>query len=148
MLYDQGRGRMKRKTWIITGVAVLAFGGVLSLFEDEPDKATAADPKPSATASAMHTSKPSPKPSGIPSPDATQTEALIRALRAVDPGLVTKETRAVDRARNVCLDVQGGKDAATVQSNAKARFEGGTVPSLTDDQAAHIVTAVKSSFCS
>lgn len=47
----------------------------------------------------------------------------------------------------MCLDVKGGKEAATVQSNAKARFEGGTVPSLTDDQAADIVTAVKSSFC-
>lgn len=141
---------MKRKTWIITGVAVLAFGGVLSLFEDEPDKATAESPKPSATAAAKPADKPSPKPSkpaGIPSPDAAQTEALIRALRSVEPGLVAKEDRVVDRARNVCLDITGGKDAATVQSNTKTRYEGGTVPSLTDDQAADIVTAVKSSFC-
>ncbi|MER6527615.1 hypothetical protein [Streptomyces sp. NPDC001508] len=141
---------MKRKTWIITGAAVLAFGGVLSLFEDEPDKATAESPKPSATAAAKPADKASPepsKPSGIPSPDAAQTEALISALRAVDPGLVAKEDWAVDRARNVCLDIQGGKEAATVQSNAKSRYEGGTVPSLTDDQAAEIVTAVKSSFC-
>ncbi|MFB6955273.1 DUF732 domain-containing protein [Streptomyces niveus] len=140
---------MKRKAWIITGVAVLAFGGVLSLFEDEPDKATA-EPKPSASAPDKPDEKPSAepsKPSGIPSPDAAQTETLIRALRAVDPGLVADEDRAVDRARNVCLDVQGGKDAATVQGNAKSRFEGGTVPSLTDDQAANIVTAVRSSFC-
>ncbi|MFF1377522.1 hypothetical protein [Streptomyces sp. NPDC058308] len=140
----------KVRNWLVGGVAVLAFGGVLSLFEDEPDKATAESPKPSATAAAKPADKPSPKPSkpsGIPSPDAGQTAALIRALRAVDPGLVVKEDRAVDRARNVCLDVQGGKEAATVQSNAKARFEGGTVPHLSDDQAADIVTAVKSSFC-
>ncbi|MGW1839840.1 DUF732 domain-containing protein [Streptomyces sp. NPDC002067] len=129
---------------------MVAFGGVLSLFEDEPDKATAADPKPSANATAAPSETPSPtasKPGSIPSPDAAQTAALIRALRAVDPGLVAKEDRAVDRARNVCLDVHQGKDADTVQGNAKARFEGGTVPSLTDDQAADIVTAVKSSFC-
>lgn len=140
---------MKRKTWIITGVAVLAFGGVLSLFEDEPDKATA-EPKSSATTKAKPAERPNPKPSkptGIPSPDAAQTATLIRALRAVDPGLAAKEDRAVGRARNVCLDLKGGKDAATVQNNAKARFEGGTVPSLTDDQAAGIVTAVKTSFC-
>lgn len=140
---------MKRKAWIITGVAVLAFGGVLSLFEDEPDKATA-EPKPSASAPAKPGEKPSPepsKPSGIPSPDEVQTATLILALYDVEPGLVTDEDRAVDRARNICLDITGGKDAATVQSNAKARFEGGTVPSLTDDQAANIVTAVRSSFC-
>ena len=142
---------MKRKTWIITGVAVLAFGGVLSLFDDDGGTATAENAKPSATASATPDAKPSttaPKPSSaIPSPDAAQTAALIRALSAVDPGLTAKEDRAVDRSRNVCSDIKGGKDAATVQSNAKARFEGGTVPSLTDDQAANIVTAVKSSFC-
>ncbi|WP_153815028.1 hypothetical protein [Streptomyces sp. SUK 48] len=148
----QGRESVKRKTWIITGVAVLAFGGVLSLFEDEPDKATA-DPKPSASAPAkqpeQHNDKPAETPtaSGIPSPDTGQRVSLIRALRTVDASLVANEGRAVDRARNVCLDVKEGKPAATIQGNAKARFEGGTVPSLTDDQAAEIVTAVKSSFC-
>ncbi|MGG2461438.1 hypothetical protein ACO0M4_16700 [Streptomyces sp. RGM 3693] len=53
----------------------------------------------------------------------------------------------MDRARYVCSDIKGEKDSATVQRHAAARFEGGTVPSLTDDQAANIVTAVKSSFC-
>ncbi|MGW2425090.1 hypothetical protein ACWC0C_38615 [Streptomyces sp. NPDC001709] len=143
----------KKRNWIIAGVAVLAFGGVLSLFEDNSDLADAT-PKPSATASAKPADEPAVKPSetptsgGIPSSDAGQREALIRALRTVDAGLVANEDRAVDRSRNVCLDIKGGKDAKTVQSNARARFEGGTVPSLTDDQAANIVTAVKSSFCS
>lgn len=62
--------------------------------------------------------------------------------------MVAKEDRAVDRALNVCSDIKGGKDDVTVRKNAKSRYEGGTVPSLTDDQAANIVTAVKASFCS
>ncbi|MFJ3420850.1 hypothetical protein ACIPN8_31420 [Streptomyces sp. NPDC086082] len=142
---------MQRKTWIIAGVAVLAFGGILSLFEDDGDTDTTENAKPSATASVTPDAKSSsttPKPSSaVPSPDAAQTAALIRALTAIDPGLTAKEDRAVDRSRNVCSDVKGGKDAVTVQNNAKARFEGGTVPSLTDDQTVNIVTAVKSSFC-
>ncbi|MGW8327339.1 DUF732 domain-containing protein [Streptomyces sp. NPDC055897] len=141
----------KKRNWIIAGVAVLAFGGVLSLFEDDSDKAEAdAKPTHAASAPAKPAEKPSEqasKPAAVPSPDAAQREALIRALRTIEPGLVAKEDRAVDRARNVCSDIKGGKDAATVQKNAKSRFEGGTVPSLTDDQAANIVTAVKSSFC-
>ncbi|MEU7584462.1 DUF732 domain-containing protein [Streptomyces sp. NPDC041068] len=141
----------KKRNWIIAIVAVLALGWVVSLFQDEPDKAEAeTKPKPSATAAAKPTDKPSkeaPKPSGIPSPDTAQTAALIRALGAIEPGLVVKEDRAVDRARNVCSDIKADKPAATVQSNAKARYEGGTVPSLTDKQASDIVTAVKSSFC-
>ncbi|MFJ2407138.1 DUF732 domain-containing protein [Streptomyces xanthochromogenes] len=144
----------KKRNWIIAGVAVVAFGGVLSLFEDDTDKAEAdAKPKQSASAPAKPAEKPAEapseaaKPAAVPSPDAAQREALIRALRTIEPGLVAKEDRAVDRARNVCSDIKGGKDAATVQKNAKSRFEGGTVPGLTDDKAANIVTAVRSSFC-
>ncbi|MFE9569210.1 DUF732 domain-containing protein [Streptomyces sp. NPDC006692] len=141
---------MQRKTkiWIIAIAGLLSFGGLLSLFEDKPDKAEA-EPK-TTTAPAKPADKPSEaaKPAAVSSPDAAQREALIRALRTIEPGLVAKEDRAVNRARNVCSDIKGGKDDATVQKNAKSRFEGGTVPSLTDDQAANIVTAVKSSFCS
>ncbi|MFE7114452.1 hypothetical protein ACFU99_03390 [Streptomyces sp. NPDC057654] len=143
---------MKRKTWVIVGVAVLAIGGITSLFKDDEPSKPAADSKPSATASARptadHRVKPSKTPtSGIPSPDAAQRESLIRALRAIEPGLVAKEDRAVSRARDTCLDHKSGKDAAMVQKNTKSRFEGGTVPSLDDDQAAGIVSAVKESFC-
>ncbi|WP_116211882.1 hypothetical protein [Streptomyces olivoreticuli] len=138
----------KTRTWITVGAGVLVLGGILSLFEDGKDKAEA-EPKPSATAPAKPTEQPSEaaKPASAPSPDATQRETLIRALRTINPGLVAKEDRAVSRSRDVCLDVKGGKDDATVQKNTKSRFEGGTVPSLTDDQAASIVTAVRSSFC-
>ncbi|WP_282793703.1 hypothetical protein [Streptomyces sp. CC224B] len=83
----------------------------------------------------------------MPTPNAGQRAALIRALGAVDAGLVANEERAVSRARNVCLDVKQKKDAATVQANAKARFEGGTVPTLSADQTAQIVTAVRSNLC-
>ncbi|MGW1405512.1 hypothetical protein [Streptomyces sp. NPDC002403] len=51
------------------------------------------------------------------------------------------------RSRDVCLDMRDGKDAATVRRQEKSRFEGGTVPSLTDDRDADIVAAVGSSFC-
>lgn len=142
--------RKKNRDWIIVVCAVIATVAVLPLFDDDTDTTAASDPKPFVTTSGESTTELSakpPRPSGIPSPDAAQTEALIRALRAVEPELVAEEDRAVDRARNVCLDITGGKDAATIQSNAKTRFEGGTVPSLTDDQAGDIVTAVRSSFC-
>ncbi|MEW2034931.1 DUF732 domain-containing protein [Streptomyces roseifaciens] len=141
----------RARTWLTVGAAVIVVGGVLSLFEDGDKDSAEAKPQSSASVPARGAEKPatSPKPnSGVPSPDVAQREALIRALRTVDPRLVAKEDRAVDRARNVCADIEGGKDSATVQKNAKARFEGGTVPSLTDDQAASVVTAVRSSFCS
>ncbi|MEV7360368.1 DUF732 domain-containing protein [Kitasatospora sp. NPDC091276] len=137
---------MSRKKWLVIGGAVLAFGAVLSLFEDKPDKATA-EAKPSASAPAPQAPAETPKqPSGAPSPDQAQTAALVASLRAVDPALVAKEDKAVSRARDTCLDLRSGKDAATVQKNAAARFTGGSV-AVTDDQAAKIVDAVKGSFC-
>ncbi len=140
---------MTKKNLLVVAVAVLAFGGVLSLFEDKPDKAAADGPKPSASAPVAVSQQPTseaPQPSVIPSPDQAQTVALVAALRAVDAGLVTKEVRAVDRARSTCQEIRAGKDAATVQKNTRGRFEGGSV-TLTDDQAAQIVKAVQGSFC-
>ncbi|MEU1128711.1 DUF732 domain-containing protein [Streptomyces sp. NPDC005900] len=145
--------KAKTRNWLVGGAAVLALGGVLSLFEDDTSGEAEAKPRPSVTEPTKTDKVPDEKPSkpaassGIPSPDPAQTARLIRALRAVEPGLVVKESRAVDRARNVCSDLKSGKDAAAVQKNAELRYEGGTVPSLTDDQAADIVTAVQSSFC-
>ncbi|MFJ8472134.1 hypothetical protein [Kitasatospora sp. NPDC094011] len=140
---------MDKKKWLIVGAGVLVLGGFLSLFEDKPKADAEAKPSTSASAPAAPTVQPTseaPKVSGIPSPDAAQTVALVAALKAVDPALVAKEDRAVSRARDTCLDVRENKDAATVQKNAGARFTGGSV-TVTDDQAAKIVDAVKTSFC-
>ncbi|MFF7689692.1 hypothetical protein ACFZB6_26545 [Streptomyces syringium] len=142
---------MQRKTWVVIGAGVLVVAGIGALTGGEDSEKEKEDTaKPAATAPAKPADKPSkeaPKSSGVPSPDPEQTAALIRALGTIEPGLVVKEARAVDRARNVCSDIKAEKPAATVQGNAKTRYEGGTVPSLTDKQAADIVTAVKSSFC-
>lgn len=94
--------------------------------------------------------EPEPKPSkvaqgpAVPSPDADQTAKLMASLKAIDAGLAADQDRAVGRSRNVCLDLKQGGDAV---ANARARFEGGSVPKLTESQAAKIVDAVKASFC-
>ena len=152
----------KAKTGLGIVAALVALGGVVSLFEGGADRATADNAKPSVTASAS-VAEPGVEPgkgagvepseevsgdtSGIPVLDPAQREVLLRALRAIEPELAADGDAAVDRARDVCLDLRGGKAAATVQINAKSRFEGGTAPRLTEDQAASIVTAVRSSFC-
>ncbi|MEU9607521.1 DUF732 domain-containing protein [Streptomyces sp. NPDC048057] len=131
---------MDRKTWIIIGIAVLALVWVTSPGDDDD----AAAGTPAAKGSAGASVKPG---SGVPTPTAQQRTALLRALKAVDAGLVAKEDRAVSRARKVCNDIKHGKSKKAVQPNTKARFEGSAVPKLTDEQAAAIVAAVKKSFC-
>ncbi|MGX8904755.1 DUF732 domain-containing protein [Streptomyces netropsis] len=143
---------MQRKTWMVIGAGVLVVAGIGALTGGEDsDKEKKDTAKPTVSTPAKPADKPTPealKPSsGIPSPDPAQTAKLIAALRAVDPGLVAKETRAVSRARDVCADLKQHKGESTVRKNARARYEGGTVPTLTDDQAAQIVTAVQASFC-
>ncbi|MBC3987805.1 hypothetical protein H8N00_02555 [Streptomyces sp. AC563] len=149
---------MRKAAKIGIGVAggLIVIGAVSSAFgDDSDDNADSTKPTPTATRTVSETGKPAdnpsteaPKPtSGIPSPDATQQAALIQGLRAIEPGLVAKEERAVSRARSVCLDLKADKPAATVQNNARQRYEGGTVPHISDDQAARIVEVVKASFC-
>jgi hypothetical protein len=88
-----------------------------------------------------------PSQASVPDPTAAQRVMLVAALGRIDAGLVADQDRAVRRARDVCADLQAGKPAAAVQQNARARFEGGAVPSLTAAQAAQIVAAVQTSFC-
>ncbi|MER5894736.1 DUF732 domain-containing protein [Streptomyces sp. NPDC001876] len=71
----------------------------------------------------------------------------MTALSHIKPELAQDEERAVNRARNVCSDLQAGKDDATVAANANARFSGGSAGQLTDAQGAEIAKAVKASFC-
>ncbi|MDG9711148.1 hypothetical protein [Streptomyces sp. DH10] len=139
---------MRRIT--ITAVALLGLSALTACSSDS-DSGDQAEAKPKASATASKSAaapkETASKPAGIPSPDAAQTAALIRALSAVKPALGADEEKAVSRARNVCLDQQQGKDAATVAANAKARFEGGDAGMLTAEQGKQIAEAVKTSFC-
>ncbi|WP_189984292.1 hypothetical protein [Streptomyces capoamus] len=134
-----GKGR-----WIVGGVvALFVIGAADSCGGD--DDAKAARPKaakPSATASAP------PGVSSVPSPNAHQRADLLSALKNIDAGLVANEDRAVRRSVNVCSDIKDRKDSDTVKANAKFRFEGGTVPHLSDAQSGRIVSAVQDTFCS
>ncbi|QAX94046.1 hypothetical protein SEA_EURATIS_51 [Streptomyces phage Euratis] len=121
----------------LAAVAVLALAGC----GGSDDKA---DSKPSAAPSSTPSTPAAP---AIPSPDAAQTKALMGKLSAIKPELAADEERAVRRAQNVCSDVRGGKDDATMAKNANYRFSGGTAGQLTDAQGAKIVDAVKASFC-
>ncbi|MFI8890520.1 hypothetical protein [Streptomyces paradoxus] len=139
---------MRRITMPAAALLALAALTACSSGDDSSDK-PAAKPKTSATASksAAAPTATASRPSGIPSPDAAQTAALIRALSAVKSALGADEEKAVSRARNVCLDMQQGKDDATVAANAKARFEGGDAGTLTAEQGEQIAEGVKASFC-
>jgi hypothetical protein len=144
---------MHRTTAALALTVLLASGAVACGSEDTTTDATGSGSRGSAKTSAAsdpagpaQSSRPT-RPSSYPSPDAAQTRRLIDALRAVDPGLVVKESRAVDRARNTCRNIEDGEDAAKVRTMAELRFEGGNVPDLSPDQAARIVTAVEETFC-
>lgn len=141
---------MGKKKWLVIGGGVLALGGILSLFEDKPDKTTAEAPKSSASAPAepaAQASTETPKPpSGIPSLNASQIVLLLKSLNEIDPALIAKDDHAISRSQDTCLDLREGKDPATVQRNTRIRFTGGSV-TVTDDQADEIVKAVRA-FCS
>ncbi|WP_435070455.1 DUF732 domain-containing protein [Amycolatopsis thermoflava] len=86
---------------------------------------------------------PTPAPTG-----AAGAASYLAALGAIDPALVTDPDRAVSRGKNVCLDLEAGKERATVVSNAAARFDGGSV-AVDAAKAERIVAAIESSgFCS
>ena len=86
--------------------------------------------------------------STIPTPSSAERAALLQGLRAINPGITQDEDRAVSRSRSTCADIRQAKDEATIVRNTKLRFEGGSaVPTLTEDQAAAIVAAVRASFC-
>lgn len=120
-----------------TTIATLLIVSTLTLAGcSDGGETGAAKPKPKATPTQL-----------TPSPNPAQTTALTDALSAIKPELAADEERAVNRARNVCLDVKGGKDTATMAKNAAYRFSGGTAGQLTDAQGGKIVAAVKSSFC-
>ncbi|MFB7631653.1 hypothetical protein ACFC0M_11985 [Streptomyces sp. NPDC056149] len=130
---------------IAAALSLSACGSTSSGQSDKPPttgaSTSAADPSSADKSSG---------PAGAPSPDAQQTRTLMAALKAVDPALGGNEAWAVTGAKTVCADIQAGQADADVEQGVQLRFTGtrpGTVPKLTTDQAARIVTAVKSSFC-
>lgn len=102
----------KAKTGLGIVAALVALGGVVSLFEGGADRATADNAKPSVTASAS-VAEPGVEPgkgagvepseevsgdtSGIPVLDPAQREVLLRALRAIEPELAADGDAAVDQ---------------------------------------------------
>jgi hypothetical protein len=120
-----------RRVLVTTAISVLALAGCSA--EETPKAAESPSSAPAV--------------SSIPSPDAEETNALVTALGNIKPELAADEDKAVNRARNVCSDLQAGKDDATVAANANARFSGGDAGQLTDAQGAKIADVVMATFC-
>lgn len=108
---------------------------------------TVASPSPRSTP--VYTKSPAatpgsaqPEPSGI-----NRSEVFLTTLAAIDPGLIANEDRALSRAQDICLDLSQGKDDTTIARNAELRYEGGSVPDLTSDQALAILNAAREYVC-
>ena len=123
-----------RKHLIAIAAAVFALTGCGS------DTPAASSPTP--TASAATTSA-----AVAPSARAVNSEAFLAGLRAIDPGLVANEDRAVRRAKDICLDIS--QDEFTNQqlaARAAERYSGGTA-TITPAQGARVVALAKANVC-
>lgn len=111
----------------------------------EKDEPRSAPPGSSPAATQSVASSVAASPSGVTGtgPDTT---GFLAALQTVHPGLADKPPQALNRGLNVCLDIEQRKDAATVQANARARFETPDIK-LTAEDAAQIVAAARSYLC-
>jgi hypothetical protein len=84
------------------------------------------------------------KAAGIPAdPQGAKRTALLAALKAIHPDLVTDEDKAVDNARNQCSTITGGGNA---DMTAKARFSTAD-HEVTDAEATAINAALKATLC-
>jgi PBP1b-binding outer membrane lipoprotein LpoB len=70
-----------------------------------------------------------------------EDETFLATIGEIDPGLAHE--RSLNRAANVCLDIEQGKDNMTVITSMEARFEGGTVPNLDGGQLAMLLSAIE-----
>ncbi|MCX4987137.1 hypothetical protein [Streptomyces sp. NBC_00572] len=124
--------------------AVLSAATLLALSACSGDE-TAPDAKLSATATAPTTSAAVPK-SGLPPKPTGQVRAdLLAALKAVAPGTVRYEDKAVDAARNQCQAINGG--GSKLDWTASQRFTYKDV-TTTEAQGKSINEALKKSgFC-
>lgn len=99
-------------------IGVLALlGGLVTLLDG--GKKPVAKPLASVSSSPSSTAT---FVSGIPKPDAQQTEDLLYGLRQVDSEL--DRARSIDRARNTCSDLLNNKDRAQIVENTRLRFDG------------------------
>lgn len=115
--------------------AALAFTLTACSSDSEPSE-------PKASSTADHSSAEA--AAGIPAePAGAKRQALIAALRAVTPALVTDEAEAIDNARNQCSTIAGGGNA---ELTAKARFSTSD-HEVTDAEAKAINTALKTTLC-
>ncbi|MEU7642810.1 MULTISPECIES: hypothetical protein [unclassified Streptomyces] len=144
---------MKRTTTAVLAAA-MAIAALSACDADGPNTKTAK----SAPATAAPTTESTPsskdedasKDGAAPALNAEQTQKLMGALKAVDPALGDNEKWALAASGTICADIRAGQADSDVLQGAKLRFQGttpGTIKSLSDGQAARIVTAVKSSFC-
>ncbi|MER7206350.1 hypothetical protein ABT340_04725 [Streptosporangium sp. NPDC000239] len=101
---------------LLGGLVSLLDSGELKVADGGGDETSV--PVPMVTTDTL-----SPFVSGIPKPNAQQTEDLLSGLREINPGL--DQARSIDRARNTCSDLLAGKDRKTVIINTGLRFNGG-----------------------
>lgn len=105
--------------------------------EDRPVASAAPSASPSASASRFA--------SGIPTPDAQQTEDLLYGLRRIHPDL--DRARSISRARNICDDLLKGIERDRAAARAKYRFEGGGVTLSRADGAAIVELVESGGWC-
>ncbi|MFF8574014.1 hypothetical protein ACQPXT_01350 [Streptomyces sp. CA-100214] len=133
---------MKRTATAAVLLAALAALTACSSDSSSDDDQAADKPKPTASASADYSA--AEKSLGIPpEPTGAERDALLAALRDVDPALVADEEDAIDNARNQCRSINDGGDR--LDYFAAQRFSGGSVE-VTEEQGKHINIAI-SDFC-
>jgi hypothetical protein len=72
---------------------------------------------------------------------ATDVNAYLNELKAVDPKLTADKEHAVDNGKNVCQEVEQGKTDAELTTNAAARFD------IDKAAAAKVVAATRKTLC-
>lgn len=121
-----GRRKMRTRTKVLIGVLV----GLVAIFVIAGVTAPAPEPQPMA-----------PAPAAPAAPERDPRADFLAGVRAIDPALVENPDRAVRAGENVCLDVDGGKEPATVERNTAERFGVDTAT------AARIVDVARGTVC-
>ncbi|MEU1082323.1 hypothetical protein ABZ368_19240 [Streptomyces sp. NPDC005908] len=126
-----------------TAAVLLAALATLTACSSSDDSST--DAKPAATsASPSADYSAAERAAGIPpEPTGADRDALLAALRDVDPALVADEDDAIDNARNQCAAIN--RKADRLDYFASQRFSNGDVE-VTEEQGKHINVAI-GEFC-